>query len=178
VLCTAGCRGRPEVSDRGNAGSLLNRKRAVPNRIPYSTRGPTDVLAQLWASARATQQAAAELATRRGVDDDLRFTNAAGHCGEAADELHRHRPDIAQAADIPALVEHLQRLPAREAADRLLTAIAACINDFDVDEPGLQPLDILAAGAAAYWLAMAHHAISGQLPGELSGPATVSGPGP
>jgi len=160
VLCTAGCRGCPEASDRGNAGSLLTRKRAVPNRIPYSTRGPTDVLARLWASARATQQAAAELATRRGVDDDLRFTNAAGHCGEAADELHRHRPDIALAADIPALVEHLQRLPAREAADRLLTAIAACITDFDVDEPGLQPLDILAAGAAAYWLAMAHHAIS------------------
>jgi hypothetical protein len=149
----------------------------VPNRIPHSTRRPTDAVAQLWASARATQQAAAELATRPGIDADLRVTNAAGHCGEAADELHRHRPDIAQAADIPALAEHLQRLPAREAADRLLTAIAACINDFDVDEPGLQPLDILAAGVAAYWLAMAHHAISDQLPGGLSGRATVSGPG-
>jgi hypothetical protein len=142
----------------------------VPNRIPDSTRGRTDAVAQLWASARAIQQAAAELATRRGVDDDLRFTNAAGHCGEAADELHRHRPDIAQAADIPTLAEHLQRLPAHEAADWLLTAIAGCINDVDVDDPGLQPLDILAAGAAAYWLAMAHHAISDQLPGGLSGP--------
>jgi len=113
---------------------------------------------------------AAELATRRGVDDDLRFTNAAGHCGEAADELHRHRPDIAQAADIPALAERLQRLPAHEAVDRLLTEIAGCINDVDVDDPGLQPLDILVAGAAAYWLAMAHHAISDQLPGGLPSP--------
>jgi hypothetical protein len=142
----------------------------VPNRIRYSTHGPTDAVAQLWASARATQQAAAELATRRGVDDDLRFTNAAGHCGEAADELHRHRPDIAQAADIPALAEDLRRLPAHEAVDRLLTAIAGCINDVDVDDPGLQPLDILVAGAAAYWLAMAHHAISDQLPGGLLSP--------
>lgn len=150
----------------------------MPNRVPYSTRGPIDALAQLWATARATQQAAAELATRRGVDDDLRFTNAAGHCGEAADELHRHRPDIAQAADIPALAEHLQRFPAREAADRLLAAVAACINDFDVDEPGLQPLDILAAGAAAYWLAMAHHAISDQLPGGLPGRRDGVWPGP
>jgi len=131
--------------------------------------GPTDAVAQLWASARATQQAAAQLAIRRGVDDDLRFTNAAGHCGEAADELHRHRPDIAQAAAIPALAAHLECLPAREAADQLLAAIAACINDFDVDDRGLRPLDMLAASTATYWLAMAHHAISNQLPGGLSG---------
>jgi hypothetical protein len=150
----------------------------VPSRIPYATCRPTDAVAQLWASARATQQAAAELATRRGIDADLRVTIAAGHCGEAADELRRHRPDIAQAADIPALAEHLRSRTADEAADQLLTAIAACINDFDVDDPGLQPLDILAAGAAAYWLAMAHHAISDQLPGGLPGRATVSGPEP
>jgi hypothetical protein len=147
----------------------------LANRIPHSTIRPTDSLAQLWAGARATQRAAAEQATRGGLDDDLRFTNAASRCGEAADELHRHRPDIAQAMVIPALAERLERLPAHEAADRLLAAIAACISDFDVDDPGLQPLDILAAGAAAYWLAMAHHSISDQLPGGPSGPGTRDG---
>jgi len=46
-------------------------------------------LARLWAVARATQQAAATIAVRPGADNDLRFTTAAGHCGEAADEIQR-----------------------------------------------------------------------------------------
>jgi hypothetical protein len=125
---------------------------------------PSGQLAQLWAGARAAQQAAALIATRPGADDDLRFSTAAGHCGEAADELHRAYADIAEIVDIPPLDAHLKDLPTKEATSRLLVAIATCITNFDVDEPRLRPVDMLVAGTAASWLAMAHHAISGRLP--------------
>jgi hypothetical protein len=125
---------------------------------------PPDALVTLWASARATQQASAAIAARDGADTDLRFTTAAAHCGEAADELQRLRPDIAGAADIPALADELDGVPTAQASDRLVAAIAAATTDFDLDDPRLLPTDVLAAGTAANWLAMAHHAISGRLP--------------
>jgi hypothetical protein len=127
-------------------------------------REPSGELARLWAGARAAQHAAAAIATRPGVDDDLRFSTAAGHCGEAADELHRIHPDIAQVVDIPALSARLESLPTRQATSRLLAAVTNCISGFDFDDPRLRPVDMLAAGPAANWLAMAHHAISGRLP--------------
>jgi len=45
-----------------------------------------------------------------------------------------------------------------------LFALAEAIASFDVDDPRLTPADLLAAGTAATWLAMAYHAISGRLP--------------
>ena len=125
---------------------------------------PPDALVTLWAAARATQQASAVIAARDGADTDLRFTTAAAHCGEAADELQRLRPDITGAADIPTLADELDGVPTAQASDRLLAAIAAAVTDFDLDDPRLLSVDVLAAGTAANWLAMAHHAISGRLP--------------
>jgi hypothetical protein len=104
------------------------------------------------------------IATRPGADDDFRFSTAAGHCGEAADELHRAHADIAEIVGIPPLGAHLKDLPTKEATNRLLAAITTFISDFDVGDPRLRPVDMLAAGSAANWLTMAHHAISGQLP--------------
>ena len=124
---------------------------------------PTAGLVGLWADAVALQQAAAAIAVRPGVDDDLRFTTAAGHCGEAADEIHRIYPNIAQLGDVPALAAQVEHLATVEATEHLLGAIAAVIHDFDVDDPGLRPIDVLAAGSTATWLGLAHHAISGRL---------------
>jgi len=129
-----------------------------------NVKRPTASLVGLWADAVALQQAAAAIAVRPGVDDDLRFTTAAGHCGEAADEIHRIYPNIAQLGDVPTLVEDVERLSTAEAAEHLLAATAAVIHDFDVDDPGLRPIDVLAAGSTATWLGLAHHAISGRLP--------------
>jgi hypothetical protein len=125
---------------------------------------PPRVLVEMWACARATQHAAAWIATRPGADDDLRFTRAAGHCGEAADELQRAHPDVYEHADIPTLAAGLDGLPTATATDRLLVAIATGISDLDADEPRLQTRDVLAAAVAGTWLALAHHAISGRLP--------------
>lgn len=50
-----------------------------------SIKRPAAQLVGLWAATVAFQQAAAPVAVRRGADDDLRFSAAAGHCGEAAD---------------------------------------------------------------------------------------------
>jgi hypothetical protein len=136
----------------------------VANRMTHPTTAPADALAELWACARAAQEAAAAIATRPGADDDLRFTTAAGHCGEAADELHRAHPRITEAADIPALAAQIESLRTAKAADRLLAAIATCIASFNADDPGLRPVDMLAAATAAYWLGLAHHAISGEWP--------------
>ena len=129
-----------------------------------TVKQPTASLVALWAAAVAMQQAAAAIAVRPGADDDLRFTAAAGHCGEAADEIQRVYPNIAQLADVPALAAQVAHLATVEATDHLLAAIAAVVHDFDVDNPGLLPTDLLAAGSAAMWLGLAHHAISGRLP--------------
>ena len=125
---------------------------------------PVAHLAQLWAAARAAQQAAAEIATRPDVDNDLGWTHAAGHLGEAADELQRARPEIARFAEIPALAAQIRDLPLPEATEVFLAWIVAGLHDFDVDDTALQPSDLLAAGTAAYWFGMAHHALTGQLP--------------
>ncbi len=125
---------------------------------------PTASLVGLWADAVALQQGAAAIAIRPGVDDDLRFTTAAGHFGEAADEIHRIYPNTAQLGGVPALAAQVEHLATVEATDHLLAAIAAVIHDFDVDDPGLLPTDMLAAGSAATWLGLAHYAMSGRLP--------------
>src|ERR1019366_7600505 len=102
---------------------------------------PVAHLAQLWATARAGQQAAAEIATRPGVDNDLGWTHAAGHLGEAADELQRARPEIARFAEIPALATQIRDLPLPEATEVFLASIVAGLHDFDVDATDLQPSD-------------------------------------
>jgi hypothetical protein len=125
---------------------------------------PIADLARLWACARATEQAAAAIATRPAVDADLRWSHAAGHLGEAADELQRSRPDIARLADIPPLSTRIRDLPLPEATHVLLAAIVDGLHDFDIDQVGVLPDDLVAAGTAAYWLGMAHHALTGRLP--------------
>jgi hypothetical protein len=125
---------------------------------------PSGELARLWAGARAAQQAAAAIATQPGADDDLRFSTAAGHCGEAADEIQRVYPDIVEFADVPRLAEDIEWLSTVEATEHFLATIAAVVHDFDVDSPGLLSTDMLAAGSAANWLGLAHHRISGRLP--------------
>ena len=125
---------------------------------------PTASLVALWAAAAAVQHAAAATAARPGADDDLQFTAAAGHCGEAADEIQRVYPKIAELAEVPALAAQVEHLATVEATDHLLAAIAGVVRDFDVDNPDLLPTDLLAAGSAATWLGLAHHAISGLLP--------------
>ena len=121
-------------------------------------------LAQLWAAARAGQEAAAEISTRPDVDNDLGWTHAAGHLGEAADELQRAYPEIARFAEIPALAAQIRDLPLPESTAVFLGWIVAGLHDFDVDDTALQPSDLLAAGTAAYWFGIAHHALTGQLP--------------
>jgi hypothetical protein len=121
-------------------------------------------LVQLWAAARAGQEAAAELATRPDVDNDLGWSQAAGHLGEAADELQRTRPGIAGFAEIPALAAQIRDFPLPEATEVFLASIVAGLRNFDADDTALQPSDLLAAGSAAYWFGMAHHVLTGQLP--------------
>jgi hypothetical protein len=125
---------------------------------------PTAILAALWADAVAVQRAAAAIAIRPGADDDLRFTTAAGHCGEAADEIQRAYPDVLRLVAVPAFAADFARLSTVEATELLLAAIAAAVHDFDVANPGLLPTDALAAGTAAIWLGLAHHAMSGRFP--------------
>ena len=125
---------------------------------------PAAHLARLWAAARTGQEAAAEISTRPDVDNDLGWTHAAGHLGEAADELQRAYPEIARFAEIPALAAQIRDLSLPEATEVFLASIVAGLRDFDVDDTALQPSDLLAAGTAAYWFGMAHHALTGQLP--------------
>jgi hypothetical protein len=125
---------------------------------------PVAHLVQLWAAARAGQAAAAEISTRPGVDNDLAWTHSAGHLGEAADELQRARPEIAGFAEIPALAAQIRDLPLPEATEVFLAWIVAGLHAFDVDDADLEPSDLLAAGTAAYWFGMAHHALTGRLP--------------
>jgi hypothetical protein len=129
-----------------------------------TSKRPTPSVVALWAAAAAMQQAVAALAIRPGVDDDLQFTTAAGHCGEAADDIQRVYRNIAQLADVPVLAPQVAHLATVEATGQLLAAIAAAVRDFDVVNPDLLPTDLLAAGSAAMWLGLAHHAISGRLP--------------
>ncbi|MGH3266305.1 MAG: hypothetical protein ACRDNS_30420 [Trebonia sp.] len=114
--------------------------------------------------ARATQQAAARIAVRPGADNDLRFTTAAGHCGEAADEIQRLYPHVFTCVAVPTLADDLDRLSTCDAGERLLDTIAGAFGDFDLDSPDLSPRAVLAAGSAASWLALAHHVIGGRLP--------------
>ena len=139
-------------------------RQAVVGDGVSNIKRPTASLVGLWADAVAFQQGAAAIAVRPGVDDDLRFTTAAGHCGEAADEIQRIYPNIAQLGDVPALAAEVEHVATVEATEHLLAAIAAVIHDFDVDDPRLLPTDMLAAGSAATWLGLAHRAISGRLP--------------
>jgi hypothetical protein len=129
-----------------------------------TVKQPTASLVALWAAAVAVQQAAAALAIGPGADDDLQFTAAAGHCGEAADEIERAYPDVFRIVTVPALAAQVTHLAPAEATEQLLAAITAAVRDFDVDNPGLLPSDLLAAGTAATWLGLAHHAICGRLP--------------
>jgi hypothetical protein len=129
-----------------------------------NVKRPTAELARLWADAVSLQRTAAAIAIRPGADDDLRFTTTAGHCGEAADEIQRAYPDVFRLIDVPTLADDFARLSTVDATERLLGAIATVIHDFDIDNPGLLPTDLLTAGSAATWLALAHHAISGRLP--------------
>jgi hypothetical protein len=140
------------------------RRQAVLRHAASTGKRPTASLVALWAAAVAMQQAATAAAIGPGADDDPRFTAAAGHCGEAADEIQRFHPNIAQLADLPALAAQDGHLARVEATDHLLAAIAAAVHDFDVENPDLLPTDLLAAGSAAIWLGLAHHAISGRLP--------------
>jgi hypothetical protein len=144
--------------------SDLTRRQAVLSDDASTSKQPTASLVALWAAAVAVQRVAASIAARPGVDVDLQFTAAAGHCGEAADEIQRVCPNIAQLADVPALAAQIGGLAPVEATEHLLAAIAAAVHDFDVDNPDLLPTDLLAAGSAAMWLGLAHHAISGRLP--------------
>jgi hypothetical protein len=123
-----------------------------------------DAVTELWATARAVEDGAAALAAWRDFDNDLRFTVAASHCGEAADELQRAHPDIWHAASPHGFAVDFRRTPIDDATRVLLAALADGIASFDVDDLQLTPADLLAAGTAATWLAMAHHAISGRLP--------------
>ena len=125
---------------------------------------PTAKLAGLWADAVAMQQAAAAIAVRPGADDDLRFTTGAGHCGEAADEIQRAYPDVFRIVTVPPLAAQVEQLVTADATEHLLAAIATVVQDFDVDNPGLLPTDLLAAGSAATSLGLAHHAMTGRLP--------------
>src|SRR5450631_2486117 len=100
----------------------------MPDQTLADNGGPVADLAQLWACARAGQQAAAAIATRAGVDDDLRWTDAAGHFGEAADELQRSRPDVARLADIPPLTAEVHDLPLPEATEVVLASIVAGLH--------------------------------------------------
>jgi hypothetical protein len=129
-----------------------------------NVKRPTASLVGLWSDAVALQQGAAAIAVRPGVDDDLRFTTATGHFGEAADEIHRIYPNIAQLGDVPALAAQVEHLATVEATEHLLAAITSVVHDFDVDNPDLLPTDLLAAGSAATWLGLAHYAMSGRLP--------------
>lgn len=145
-------------------GRGRRRRPAVLRHGASTSKQPTASLVALWAAAAAVQQVAAAVAVRPGADDDLRFTAAAGHCGQAADEIQRCYPNIAQLADMLAATAEVEHLATLEATDHLLAAIAGAVHDFDVDDPGLLPTDALAAGSAATWLGLAHHAISGLLP--------------
>ena len=136
----------------------------MPMNGASTIKQPTASLAALWAAAIAVQQAASAVAVRPGADDDVQVTAAAGHCGQAADEIQRVYPNIAQLAAVTAVVAQVEHLATPDATEHLLAAIAAVIRDFDVDNPGLLPTDLLAAGSAAMWLGLAHHAISGRLP--------------
>jgi hypothetical protein len=137
----------------------------MPDQTPPADNGvPVADLAQLWACARAGQQAAAAIATRAGVDDDLRWTDAAGHLGEAADELQRANPNVNRLTDVAALASDVADLPIEEATSLLLQAIVIGLHAFDVDNPALSPADLLAAAAAAHWLGLAHYALTGRLP--------------
>lgn len=123
-----------------------------------------DSVAKLWATARGMEIAAAVLAARPGFDGDLRFSSAASNCAEAADELQRACPLPGDTADVHRYAVDFRIAPIDEATDALLAGLADGIARFDVDDPRLLPADLLAAGTAATWLAMAYHAVSGRLP--------------
>ena len=134
------------------------------NHAGSRRREPSAEVARLWARARGAQQAAGLIAARTGADDDFRFITAAARCGEAADELQRMYPGIAGFVGTPALTAIVECLPTTEATRWLLAVLRTCIFDFDVEDPRLRSDDMLAAGAAANWLGLAHHAICGRLP--------------
>jgi hypothetical protein len=142
----------------------LTRRNTVVGDGASNDKRPTATLATLWADAVALQRAAAAIAVRRGANDDLRLTTAAGHCGEAADEIQRAHPAVFRLVDVPALAVQVEHLATVDATEHLLAAIAAVIHDFGIDNPALLPIDMLTAGSAATWLGLAHYAISGRLP--------------
>ena len=136
----------------------------MADQDPLTVAGSRDAVTELWATARGAEVAAAALAARRGFDNDLRFTVAASHCGEAADELQRVHSEIGDTANFRGYAVDFRVAPIDEATGALLVVLAEAIASFDIDDPRLTPTDLLAAGTAATWLAMAYHAISGRLP--------------
>jgi hypothetical protein len=125
--------------------------------------GPAGALASLWAAARALQHAAASIAVRPGADTNLRYTTAAMHCGEAADELQRDCDAVAT-LDVGALGASAEGLPLAAASGILLAGIVTALRAVDLDDPRLRPRDQLAAATAGTWLALAHYAIRDQMP--------------
>lgn len=123
---------------------------------------PPPAIARLWAFARAGQQVAASIATRPRADDDLRWSTAAGHFGEAADELQRARPDVI-GADIPPLASELALVSLDQARRTLAAAIGAAFDAVDPYAPALDAREALAVGEAATWLALAQAALVGRL---------------
>ena len=136
----------------------------MANKDASSAAGDRDAVRRLWAVAHSTEFASTTLAARRGLDGDLRFTVAASHCAEAADGLQRVHRDIGDAVNIWGDSVDFRLAPIDDATDALLAALADGIASFAVDDPGLTPSDVMAAGTAVTWLAMAYYAISGRLP--------------
>ena len=125
------------------------------------TGGIEDPLELLWARASATGYAAAALACRPDADEDLALTNASAALGEAADELHRIRPNVIATAQFLDLDALLSPLPLEEARQRLVTAIGAALADIHL---GLSTsaTEALAIGVAADLIGSAHYALTGQ----------------
>jgi hypothetical protein len=71
---------------------------------------------------------------------------------------------VFRVVDVRPLAAQVEHLATVDATEHLLKTIAAALHDFDVDNPGLLPIGMLAAGSAATWLGLAHYAISGRLP--------------
>ena len=125
---------------------------------------PVVALARLWAFARDGQQTVATIDAGPRAGDQRRLLEAAGHFGEAADELQRLRPDIAELIDVPRVAPERGAPSLEEATAAIAAGIVAALREFDPTSPQLAPDDLIAAGNAAYWLGMAHHVLTGHLP--------------
>jgi hypothetical protein len=122
----------------------------------------TGTLTRLWVRAWSAQAAAAALAGRPDAGNDPSLLTAAVHLGEAAGDLQRANPDRTTGA--PADVEiQIAQLPIAGAKTKLAAAIRAAIRDIP-DDPQVPPAQMLALGGAATSMALAHYALTGELP--------------